>query len=66
MRADRSTVRIYLATELVKRHPRSRKGKRSTDPSDDPEGEAAYALRSVEALLARAEARGEHVGLYAE
>ena len=66
VRADRSTVRIYLATELVKTHPRVAQGKRSTDPSDYPEGKAAYALRSVEALLARAKARGTHVGLYAE
>ncbi len=66
VRADRSTVRIYLGTELVKAHPRVAQGKRSTDASDYPEGKATYALRSVEALLARAKARGAHVGLYAE
>jgi len=66
VRTDRTTVRIYLATELVKTHPRVAQGKRSTDPSDYPEGKATYALRSVEALLARAKARGAHVGLYAE
>ncbi len=66
VRADWSTVRIYLGTELVKAHPRVAQGKRSTDASDYPEGKATYALRSVEALLARAKARGAHVGLYAE
>jgi hypothetical protein len=66
VRADRSTVRIYLATELIKTHPRVAQGKRSTDRADYPEGKADYALRSVEALLARAKARGAHVGLFAE
>lgn len=66
VRADRSTVRIYLGTELIKTHPRVAPGKRSTDPSDYPEGKADYALRSVEALLVRAKARGAHVGVFAE
>jgi transposase len=66
VRADRTTVRIYLGTELVKTHPRVAQGKRSTDQADYPEGKADYALRNVEALLARARARGVHVGLYAE
>ena len=66
VRADRSTVRIFLATELVKVHPRVAQGKRSTDPSDYPAEKADYALRSVDALLARARVRGIHVGLYAE
>lgn len=66
VRADRSTVRIYLGTELIKTHPRVAQGKRSTDRADYPEGKADYALRSVEALLAQARKRGTHVGLYAE
>lgn len=66
VRADRSTVRIYLATELIKTHPRVAQGKRSTDRADYPEGKADYALRSVEALLARAKTRGTHVGDFAE
>jgi transposase len=66
VRADRTTVRIFLGTELVKTHPRVAQGKRSTDRADYPEGKADYALRNVEALLTRARARGTHVGLYAE
>lgn len=66
VRADRSTVRIYLGTELIKVHPRVAMGQRATDAADYPEGAAIYALRNVDALLARARARGTHVGLYAE
>lgn len=66
VRADRSMVRIYLGTELVKTHVRVPAGKRSTDPSDYPEGVSAYAMRSVDALIARAKERGAHVGRYAE
>lgn len=66
VRADRSMVRIYLGTELIKTHPRIAPGKRSTDPNDYPQGVSAYAMRSVDVLLARAKERGVHVGLYAE
>jgi hypothetical protein len=34
VRADKSTVRIYLGTEFIKAHPHVAPGKRSTDPSD--------------------------------
>lgn len=66
VRADRALVRIYVGTELVKTHPRKPPGGRSTDPSDYPVGKAAYALRSVDAALAKARDKGAHVGLYAE
>jgi transposase len=66
VRADRRIVRIYLGTELIKTHPRVAVGKRSTDPKDYPEGVSAYAMRSVDSLIARAKERGEHVGIYAE
>jgi hypothetical protein len=65
VRADRRTVRIYVRTELIKTHPRVQVGKRSTDPNDYPQGVGAYAMRSVDALLARADERGEHVGVFA-
>lgn len=65
-RADRTLVRIYFGTELIKVHPRKPPGGRSTDTSDYPAGKAHYALRSVDALLARAQQRGAHVGVYAE
>lgn len=66
VRADSHTVRIYVHNELIKAHPRQVAGKRSTDPNDYPQGVGAYAMRSVDALLARARGRGEHIGRYAE
>jgi transposase len=66
VRADRSVVRIYVGTELIKMHPRQPPGGRSTDTSDYPIGKAAYALRSVDALLDKARDKGAHVGTFAE
>lgn len=65
-RADRSLVKIYFGTELIKVHLRQPPGGRSTDPADYPTDKAAYALRSIDALLAKARERGAHVGQYAE
>ncbi len=65
-RADKKLVKIYLGTELIKVHPRQPPGGRSTDTSDYPIGKAAYALRSVDALVAKAKEKGVHVGTYAE
>jgi transposase len=61
VRIDRSTVRIYRGSELVKLHPRVAPGKRSTDASDYPVGKADYAMRSVERVASQARARGPHV-----
>jgi transposase len=66
VRADRSLVRIYLGTLLIKTHPRMPPGKRSTDASDYPVGKSIYALRSVDALLQAARDRGAHIGIFAE
>jgi transposase len=66
VRADRSLVRIYAGTALVKTHARQPPGGRSTDPSDYPVGKSAYALRNVDALLTTAQSKGLHVGRYAE
>jgi transposase len=65
-RADKTCVKIYFATELIKVHPRQRPGGRSTDVSDYPAGKAAYALRTVDGLVAKAKEKGVHVGIYAE
>ncbi len=65
-RADKTTVKIYFGSELIKVHPRKPRGGRSTDVNDYPVGKAAYALRSVDGLLAKAKDKGLHVGLYAE
>jgi hypothetical protein len=66
VRADKATVKIYFGTELIKMHPRKPGGGRSTDPRDYPAGKEAYALRSVDALVEKARAKGTHVGTYAE
>jgi hypothetical protein len=59
-------VKIYFGTELIKVHERKPAGGRSTDVNDYPTGKAAYALRSVDALLDKAKEKGVHVGIYAE
>ncbi len=66
VRLDSKTVRLYSGAELVKVHGRVAPGKRSTDPGDYPRTKAAYALRSVDALVHAASAKGEHVGAFAE
>lgn len=66
VRLDSKTVRLYCGAELVKVHGRVAPGKRSTDPGDYPRTKAAYALRSVDALVAAARSKGEHVGAFAE
>jgi transposase len=65
-RADRSSVRLYLGTELIKVHPRKAAGQRSTDPTDFPPGKAPWALRDVDAVLRSAREQGAQVGAFAE
>ena len=65
-RADKTCVKIYLGTELIKMHARQPAGGRSTDPCDYPSGKSAYALRSVDGLILKANDKGTHVGIYAE
>jgi Mu transposase, C-terminal domain len=65
-RADKKLVKIYFGTELIKVHPRQPPGGRSTDTNDYPSGKAAYALRSVDAMVAQAKEKGVHIGTYAE
>ena len=66
VRIDSKTVRIYLATELIKVHARQEAGGRATDPNDYPAGKSIYALRNVDALKGRAHERGDHVGEYVD
>jgi transposase len=66
VRADKTLVKIYFGTELIKVHPRQPPGGRSTDTNDYPVGKAAYALRSVDALVAKAKEKGTHIGTFAE
>jgi transposase len=66
VRSDRSLVRIYLGSELIKTHPRKQPGQRSTDPNDYPPGTADYALRSVDRFVTKAEKLGPNVGVFTE
>ena len=66
VRSDRTQVRVYLGSELIKVHPRRTPGGRSTDPNDYPAEKAAWALRSVDSLRERAHKLGPHVGAYAD
>jgi transposase len=66
VRADKATVKIFFGTELIKMHPRKPPGGRSTDAADYPAQKAIYALRDVDALLAKAKEKGVHIGVYAE
>jgi transposase len=66
VRADRSLVKIYRGTELIKVHARQPPGGRATDANDYPEGKAEYAKRDVDGLIERAASRGDHVREYAE
>jgi hypothetical protein len=66
VRADQTTVKIYFGTDLIKLHPRKPPGGRSTDTNDYPVGKTAYALRSVDGLVAKAKDKGTHIGIYAE
>lgn len=66
VRADRSLVRVYLGSELIKTHPRKAPGERSTDTNDYPAGKSAYALRSVERFIERAQKHGPNVAAFTE
>jgi hypothetical protein len=66
VRVDRTLVRVYLGSELVKTHPRKQPGERSTDTNDYPEGKSEYALRSVERFVERARRSGPHIAMLTE
>jgi len=66
VRVDRTLVRVYLGSELVKTHPRKQPGERSTDTNDYPEGKSEYASRSVERLVERARRSGPHIAMLTE
>jgi transposase len=66
VRADKTSVRIYFGTALIKVHPRLPPGGRSTDANDYPIGKAVYAMRSVETVLAKAKDKGMHIGTFIE
>ncbi len=65
-RADRTTVRFYFNSELIKTHPRQPPGGRSTDPNDFPAEKAACAARDTAFLLRQAEEKGAFVLRFAQ
>ena len=65
VRADSQLVRISHRGQVVKVHPRMPAGRRSTDADDLPDGTAAYAMRDLDRLVAKAAGHGEAVGRYA-
>jgi hypothetical protein len=65
VRADSQLVRISHRGQVVKVHPRMAPGRRSTDADDLPDGTAAYAMRDLDKLLAKAAGHGDAVGRYA-
>jgi transposase len=62
VRADSALVRIYSRGELIKTHPRQKRGSRSTDFTDYPEGRAPYAMRWPDFYRHKARQVGSAVG----
>src|SRR6266536_5065832 len=65
-RADDHLVKVYLADQLIKTHPRQREGGRSTDAADMPPGVEGYATRTVDRLVSQAGCYGQNIGTYAQ
>ncbi|MBI4574697.1 MAG: IS21 family transposase, partial [Planctomycetes bacterium] len=66
VRADSKLVRIYVGTEVVKTHPRQKRGGRSLDPEDYPKEKTPYTLRDPAYQVRRAKERGPPVGRFRE
>jgi transposase len=62
VRADRTLVRIYSRGDLIKTHPRQKRGGRSTDFSDYPQGRAPFAMRWPDFYRHRARQLGSEAG----
>lgn len=64
-RADRTTVRFYDGTTLVKTHARTLPGRPSTDRNDFPAEKTAYAMRDIDYLARKSAEHGEAIGGFA-
>jgi len=64
-RADARLVKVFHRGQLIKVHPRQRRGGRHTDAADLPTGTEVYAMRDIEALKRMAASQGPFVGAYA-
>jgi len=65
VRGDRKLVKLYRRGELVKVHPRQRRGGRATDPDDYPKEKTVYALRSTDYIERKAAELGPNTALFA-
>lgn len=65
VRGDGALVKLYKKGELVKVHPRQRRGGRATDPDDYPPEKTAYALRAPDRVIQRATELGPNVEAFA-
>jgi len=66
VRSDSRLVRIYVDGEHVKTHERRPPGGRSTDYTDYPAHQSAYAMRDPARLISAAELQGRHTGTFME
>ena len=66
VRADSRLVKVFLAGQLVKCHPRTKAGGRVTDPADLPAHKTDYAMRDIESQKTKARQRGPAIGVFAE
>jgi transposase len=62
VRADHSLVRIYSRGDLIKTHPRQKRGGRSTDFTDYPQGRAPFAMRWPDFYRHKARLLGSEAG----
>jgi len=62
VRADRALVRIYSRGDLIKTHPRQKRGGRATDFTDYPDGRAPFAMRWPDFYRHKARQLGASVG----
>ncbi|MGH3649117.1 MAG: Mu transposase domain-containing protein, partial [Acidimicrobiia bacterium] len=66
VRADTNLVKVFSRGQLVKVHPRTKAGHRSTDPDDLPAEKTVYAMRDLDHLKRLAASHGPAVGAYVE
>lgn len=66
VRADSKIVRVYVGAEVVKTHPRQRRGGRSFDPEDYPKEKTPYTIRDSAYQVRKAKESGPNVGRLVE
>jgi len=64
VKGTRSLVRVYYQNQLIKTHPKTAAGKRSTDFDDYPKEKSAYAMRDVAFYIRKAQGAGKKAGAF--